>query len=56
VKELHALSWAIIEAGFDGFTVRRVLQRVEKGELNVVEATVWLWVAQKPDSGQTQMI
>lgn len=39
VKELHSLSEAIIEAGLRSFIVRRVLDRLEAGELSVREAT-----------------
>ena len=39
VAELHELSKAILEAGPGSFVVKRVLQRVEAGELSVKDAT-----------------
>lgn len=39
VLEFYALSEAIPEAGVDSFTVRRMLDRIERSELSVAQAT-----------------
>ena len=38
VAEMHELARAIVAAG-DSFWVRRVLQRLERGELTISDAT-----------------
>ena len=55
VTELAALSEPIIEAGVRSFTVRRVLQRIEAGELSVAEATAWLRQQVPVDCSERQL-
>ena len=42
VAELHEPSEAILEAGPGSFTVRRILDRLDRREINIQEATVLL--------------
>lgn len=42
IRDLHALSEAIVQAELRSFLVRRVLARLEAGELSVREATEML--------------